>query len=227
MSIGADTPLDGWCGPFVSPSRLWLVRAVMKPVAQTQTEGARADETKNETPTTGSTPQGANQSVEAGHAGVKSAQPSPAIKAPAKGLSPEMLAKLGITDQRLADARAGKFDRATNHTLVHRLVHMNAIRENVDAILEDHKPAEYFSAAALLEWLIEHGFGRTAKGRPLRGANAIGDAAGTEGLMLPFVDRGKKRYAIKFANASAEEKAEVQEALNNLTEEQLKALPIA
>ena len=135
----------------------------------------------------------------------------------------------GLTPERIKARREAMLRAPTAHaTGSHRQVHIEAIRAGAPSIIEANGGAVFLSANAVLKWLIENGYGRTAKGHVIRGPNAIGDALGDHGLGLPRIHLGGKiRYALTHVDSSQSEKIEGQKLLHNLTTEERRALPYA
>lgn len=135
--------------------------------------------------------------------------------------------KLGLVPERIASFRAGLVNRPPAVSTGHRSVHTDAIKANHEAMIADYG-VNCICAESVRAWLVEHNLGRTKDGRPMRGANAIGDALGEKGLGLPWIIiGGKKRYALAWATASTAEKEAAQVELNQLPQKELEELPYA
>lgn len=140
----------------------------------------------------------------------------------------KQLSRFGITSERLAAAQTGVSANRSKATGDHRSYHIDTVKQHYKAIIAGYGGVTCLSAPTVLQWLVANGFGKTANGTVMRGANAIGDVLGQHGLSLPWrVVAGKKRYALDFVNATAAEKIEAHEQLCRLSALELRALPVA
>lgn len=135
--------------------------------------------------------------------------------------------KLGLTPENIEKA---KLVRTSVHFSKqgHRQEHINAVCEFAPEFQVEFGEGTLLAAATVLAGLVKRGRGKTSNGKTIRGPNCIGDALGGHGLNLPrIVKDGKMRYAIAFFDSTEDEKAEAQERLNNLSKQEMLALPVA
>ncbi len=138
-------------------------------------------------------------------------------------LGSEALPQFGITAEALASQTTIPSRRNRGHVSSH----VEAIRNAAPQLIEQYG-TPMLTAKPVFEYLKSNDLCQSAAGQSLQFANAVGDAMGKGGLNLPRLRMGGKLvFSLTYVNSSDQEKAEAQEALDNLTVLQKKAMKTA
>lgn len=139
----------------------------------------------------------------------------------------QSLGILGITSQSFETAARGG-NRTSRRKASRRDSHIALLREIAPEVVTNHNGTVMFTSRTILKEMQGRGGGLTADGRPIRGANFVGDIMGRHGLHLPVcVKDGRRSFMISMVNATLEEKEAAQELLNGLSYKEFAALPVA
>lgn len=134
------------------------------------------------------------------------------------------LSVFGITRENLEAALSGKLN-ASPRKANHRANHIAFLREVAPDIIADNNGIVMYCARTILMEMQKRGGGLTADGRPIRGANCLGDVMGRHGLCLPnCVKNGVRYFMVSMVNATDEEKQANQALIDSMSVKEFRAL---